>query len=401
MNQLALINHQKAAFDAQYYTLNQLKSFYSKASFGFLCAMVASWLLISFYLAGFFAGSELEYMGEWRGIQFVFAGMGVAVATALAVAEGVLFGSGKTREYVFVAVFSVAFGVFAETASTMQREQQAVRFKSEHSAVFQTTLKAANQLTKNVGLSPSQGQLANAQALLAQTDDANERALLKSRIAQLQHRVELELQNNSNLLATTLAKAKELEYDESNHQAMIRFLSESLGFQHITASAFLAFFMITTFKLCTHYLGVVKQRSERAIAINQGEIVFSAEVINERPTLPHAPSVPIHGLTHGQNRAAIDITRTHTDNHTDNQTVRDTDKHEPKPNTDINAMQERYTEVFYKKAGDSVECPTCQTVFKKKTYNQCFCKPACKDSYWNLIKPERLIEARAGEGIRP
>ncbi|MGB0849133.1 MAG: hypothetical protein ACPGSM_20535, partial [Thiolinea sp.] len=48
------------------------------------------------------------------------------------------------------------------------------------------------------------------------------------------------------------------------------------------------------------------------------------------------------------------------------------------------------------KVGEVVICPNCADEFRKRTYNQCFCCKGCKDNYWNLVKPERLVAARGG-----
>lgn len=397
MNELSLINHQKAAFDARYYTLDQLKAFHQKAHWGVKCAAVASWLLLSFFIAGLFAGSEPEFMQDWRIIQYVYAVMGVLLATVLTIAEVVLFNSGKVREYLLVTALSMAFGVFAEVSATMQREQSAVKFKSQQSDVFKATLNAANQLTRPT-LSSAQLQLANAQALLSGAANAQEKGIIQHRIDRLQNQVNLEQAANANLLTTTLATAKHLEYDEANHQAMIRLLSETFGVSHVQASAFLAFFLIITFKACFHYLGSMRNTSDRAINIKQGHIADVFEYSPERPSLSHSPASPAYGLLHGSNRATTDVTRVYTGANTGDASTRDTGLGEPKPNADKTAMEDRYLLAMDKNAGESVECPTCSALFKKKMKTHYFCKAGCKDIYWNVIRPERLIEARAGAG---
>ena len=123
-------HHAKAVHYSRYYTLDQLKQFYSTASLGFICASFASWCLMSFFIGQFFAGAEFEAMSDWRTIQYVYAAMGIALATAITLAEVVLFNSGRAREYLLVMGFSVGFSIFAESAATMQREQSTVAFKS-------------------------------------------------------------------------------------------------------------------------------------------------------------------------------------------------------------------------------------------------------------------------------
>jgi uncharacterized C2H2 Zn-finger protein len=45
------------------------------------------------------------------------------------------------------------------------------------------------------------------------------------------------------------------------------------------------------------------------------------------------------------------------------------------------------------KVGDICTCPSCGTVFRKKSYQQVFCKSKkgtkCKDKYWNTVDPSK------------
>jgi hypothetical protein len=148
-------HHAKAVHYSRYYTLDQLKQFYSTASLGFICASFASWCLMSFFIGQFFAGAEFEYMDDWRPIQFVYAAMGIALATAITIAEAVLFNSGRAKEYLLVMGFSVGFSIFAESAATMQREQSTVAFKSTQSEVYKATIKAVDVLATTSTLTPT------------------------------------------------------------------------------------------------------------------------------------------------------------------------------------------------------------------------------------------------------
>lgn len=273
-------HHAKAVHYSRYYTLEQLKQFYSTASLGFICASFASWALMAFFIGQFFAGAEFESMHEWRAIQFVYAAMGIALATAITIAEAVLFNSGRAREYLLVMGFAVGFSIFAESAATMQREQSTVAFKSTQSEVYKATIKAVDVLATTSTLTPAQVKLSQLQASYAEAKQlGNKGAMdaLQARILRLEQQAELEQANRTSSLQNTITQAKALEYDETKHQAMIRFLAEVLGFSHVVSSALLAFFLILTFKICFHYLGSMRQLNERAISINTGKISASIE----------------------------------------------------------------------------------------------------------------------------
>ncbi|TXH66676.1 MAG: hypothetical protein E6Q83_20060 [Thiothrix sp.] len=272
--------HAKAVHYSRYYTLEQLKQFYSTASLGFICASFASWALMAFFIGQFFAGAEFESMHDWRPIQFVYAAMGIALATAITIAEAVLFNSGRAREYLLVMGFAVGFSIFAESAATMQREQSTVAFKSTQSEVYKATIKAVDVLATTSTLTPAQVKLSQLQASYAEAKQlGNKGAMdaLQARILRLEQQAELEQANRTSSLQNTITQAKALEYDETKHQAMIRFLAEVLGFSHVVSSALLAFFLILTFKICFHYLGAMRQLNERAISINTGKISASIE----------------------------------------------------------------------------------------------------------------------------
>jgi hypothetical protein len=206
--------------------------------------------------------------------------MGIALATAITIAEAVLFNSGRAREYLLVMGFSVGFSIFAESAATMQREQSTVAFKSTESDVYKATIRAVDVLATNSALSPTQIKLSHLQASFAEAKQLGKQAAMdsiQSRILRVEQQIELEQANKVNSLQTTITQAKALEYDETKHQAMIRFLAEVFGLSHVVSSALLAFFLILTFKICFHYLGAMRQLNERAISINTGKISASLE----------------------------------------------------------------------------------------------------------------------------
>jgi hypothetical protein len=372
-------HHAKAVHYSRYYTLEQLKQFYSTASLGFICASFASWCLMSFFIGQFFAGAEFEAMSDWRAIQFVYAAMGIALATAITLAEVVLFNSGRAREYLLVMGFSVGFSIFAESAATMQREQSTVAFKSTQSEVYKATIRAVDVLATNSTLSPAQIKLSHLQASFTEAKQLGKQAAMDSiqaRILRLEQQIELEQANKVNALQTTISQAKALEYDETNHQAMIRFLAEVLGLSHVVSSALLAFFLILTFKICFHYLGSQRQLNERAISINTGKISASIESFKLAPS---SGSVPLPS----PNQAKL----------TTPEALHERVEHvsvagETSDKSSIYASAEQA------KVGALIECPQCGTAFTKANKWHTFCKSGCKDAWHNERNPERLAHAK-------
>ena len=376
--------HARAAHDAKYYTLAQLKQFYSTASLGFICASFASWCLMSFFIGQFFAGAEFEAMSEWRAIQFVYAAMGIALATAITLAEVVLFNSGRAREYLLVMGFSVGFSIFAESAATMQREQSTVAFKSTQSEVYKATIKAVDVLATNSTLSPAQIKLSHLQASFTEAKQLGKQAAMDSiqaRILRLEQQIELEQANKVNALQTTISQAKALEYDETKHQAMIRFLAEVLGLSHVVSSALLAFFLILTFKICFHYLGSQRQLNERAISINMGKISASIEPF--KISAPLSDSVPLPS----PNQAKL----------TTPEALHERVEH-VSVESETSDKSSIYTSAELAKVGAVIECPQCGTTFTKANKWHTFCKSGCKDAWHNERNPERLAHAKRKRG---
>jgi hypothetical protein len=372
-------HHAKAVHYSRYYTLDQLKQFYSTASLGFVCASFASWALMSFFIGQFFAGTEFEYMHNWRPIQFVYAAMGIALATAITIAEAVLFNSGRAREYLLVVGFSVGFSIFAESAATMQREQSTVAFKSTQSEVYKATIRAVDVLATTSTLTPAQIKLSQLQASYAEAKQlGNKGAMdaLQPRILRLEQQAELEQANRTQSLQATIGQAKALEYDETKHQAMIRFLAEVFGLSHVVSSALLAFFLILTFKICFHYLGGMRQLNGRSISIKTGKISASIESFRLAPSSAKLPPMPLQ-------ETVLQVTVGESDN-SEKSTV--------------------YAQAELAKVGAMVSCPHCGEQFQKSNKWHLFCsnnrKPRadggnCSDDWHNAQNPERAAVAQA------
>ena len=384
--------HAKAAYDAKYYTLGQLRQFFATASLGFICASIASWALMSFFIGQFFAGADFEYMHEWRTIQFVYAAMGIALASAITIAEMVLFNTGRAREYLLVVGFSVGFSVFAETAATMQREQSSVSFRSTQSEVYKATIRAVDVLTTTSTLTPTQLKLSQLQASYEEAKQLGSKSAmeaLQARILRLESQAELEQANRTQSLQNTIGQAKALEYDETKHQAMIRFLAEVFGLSHVVSSALLAFFLILTFKICFHYLGFMRQTKQRSILIATGQISANIEQYKIAPPAPAKvrDSLPSPKLQLPVDSLQLPVKSTGMNDNSEKSTV--------------------YAQAELAKVGALVSCPHCGAEFQKSNKWHLFCsnnrKPRadggnCSDDWHNAQKPERAEALKAKRG---
>jgi hypothetical protein len=305
--------------------------------------------------------------------------MGIALATAITIAEAVLFNSGRAREYLLVVGFSVGFSIFAESAATMQREQSTVAFKSTQSEVYKATIRAVDVLATTSTLTPAQIKLSQLQASYAEAKQlGNKGAMdaLQPRILRLEQQAELEQANRTQSLQATIGQAKALEYDETKHQAMIRFLAEVFGLSHVVSSALLAFFLILTFKICFHYLGGMRQLNGRSISIKTGKISASIESFRLAPSSAKLPPMPLQ-------ETVLQVTVGESDN-SEKSTV--------------------YAQAELAKVGAMVSCPHCGEQFQKSNKWHLFCsnnrKPRadggnCSDDWHNAQNPERAAVAQA------
>jgi hypothetical protein len=389
MSNLTIYNkqaHEKAAQDAGFYTLNQLQLFYKRASLGFLLAAIASFALSSFYIAQYLAGADFGTLADWTFMQVLYAAIGFCMAAALTFGEIVLFNSGKMREFAALALFSMAFSVFAEVASTMQREAVAVSTKSQASGVYQASLKAANSLAAAGSTSsPVQLQIAKYSDYLAQLHQQNaspseikqiERVLLN-----LQNQNTTELNSRTALLSSTLQTAEKLEYNERNHQQIIILMHELFNISYTQANAILAIALIITFKWMFSYLGNMKQRSERAIKIKNGTLGVTLESAYSQL----GKSAPVHQLG-DENSAGMGVAR-----------IEPCEESTRAHDLDTTRMEQLYLIAKDTNANEVVKCPVCETEFKKRMKSHCFCQSKHKDLFWNTVKPERLNRLKIDE----
>lgn len=151
---------------------------------------------------------------------------------------------------------------------------------------------AVDVLATTSTLTPAQVQLSRLQASFEEAKKlGNKSAMeaLQARILRVEQQAELEQANRTTALQNTIGQAKQLEYDETKHQAMIRFLAEVFGLSHVVSSAILAFFLILTLKICFHYLGGMRQLNGRSISIKTGKISASIESFRLAPSSAKLP----------------------------------------------------------------------------------------------------------------
>ena len=136
----------------------------------------------------------------------------------------------------------------------------------------------------------------------------------------------------------------------------------------------LAFDVLSLMFRLTGDMVSVNQTDSRLIANRLVVLLDSGLSVHEAGSLlaNHAPPALLHDADHVNMHVDMDDVNTHGDLGAANK-----------------LMQRRYNENEMVKAGELANCPFCESEFTKKTYNHRFCQQACRDEYWNAVKPER------------
>ena len=229
-------------------------------------AAIAAFLASAFFVVKYFVSGDMTPQ-LWDGEQWVNAVLGLGITAIITAAQAFLYASGyKGPAAVIATVVVVFFGLFSEISQSMEREDATVRHRSENSQVFQAALSGVSQLAKPQAVaSPYAAQLADAEARLSDCqrklaegvykDCAKSQGRVDSLRAQNQQAMAASTQAASTALPAAIAAAKQLEYDEDKHYAMIRLIKEVIGVTGIWASFLFSLIIIGTFEYAFHFVG--------------------------------------------------------------------------------------------------------------------------------------------------
>jgi len=229
-------------------------------------AAIAAFLASAFFVVKYFVGGDMTPQ-LWDGEQWVNAVLGLGITAIITAAQAFLYASGyKGPAAIIATVVVVFFGLFSEISQSMEREDATVRHRSENSQVFQAALSGVSQLAKPQAVaSPYAAQLADAEARLSDCqrklaegvykDCAKSQGRVDSLRAQNQQAMAASTQAASTALPAAIAAAKQLEYDEDKHYAMIRLIKEVIGVTGIWASFLFSLIIIGTFEYAFHFVG--------------------------------------------------------------------------------------------------------------------------------------------------
>ena len=314
-------NLDRPAYLVRTKSLREILSDLRKAELWLMVAAFAAFLASAFFVVKYFVGGEMS-PDSWTGEQWMNAFLGLGITAVITSAQAFLYSSGYKGHAAIIATFIVVFfGVFSEVSQSMEREDATVRSRSENSAVFQATLGSISSLSNAPVLSSAaSSELARAQqkAMKIQTriDNKNRcnscegesfrtlRTLLadaRGRVAAAQARADMEMKvsstANAAALQSAITTAKQLEYDEDKHYAMIRLLKQLFGVTGIWASFLFSIIIIGTFEYAFHFVGAYVADHKKALLHlgrdrqgnridNSNPVPFEAQMQEGKGTIP-------------------------------------------------------------------------------------------------------------------
>lgn len=344
----------------------------------FILFIIGGFLLTAAFALIFFGAGGVDPR-KWAFDNTIYAVIGLVAVFAITAGQASLYSSISHNTAAFFATLLIlVFVIFSEVATSSEREDAIVRDRSMNSPVLGAVIdriKAPESLpTNNAAL--LYGEAAHFESLANQCSNAScKRANLakasaaKAKASHADNQYQTALLSSNQSRTNLIETGKKLEYVETNHTAVIRWLKDISDSTYSSAMLFASLIFVIAFESGFHFTG-----TKHGI---YKEVLIYIDL-------------------HGKNGSTVHVTRHNSRTDTLNTASRDTAKTTKVSPDALKEMERLYLIAKELKSGESVECPTCQSIFTKKAFNQCFCKTACKDIYWNVMKPERLVEARGG-----
>ena len=371
--------------------LEQIYDEYRSNNFTLNLYVAGGILLTGAFALIFFGAGGLDPR-LWGLVNWIFAVIGMTATVAITLGQRSLYSSVRQNTAaLLVTLLILTFVIFSEVATSSEREDSLVRDRSLNSPTLNAVL---GKITNPDPLPHSRASHYHAEAArfaslanncTGQCKRANQAQADKYTV-QAQHE---DSRFNTALAAQRQAKtdlinhSQNLEYVETNHTAVVRWIKEVSASTWAAAMMFASLVFVVAFESGFHFTGTRNGIYIEALS----RLGYSVKRRTRRPTLyPKQEELPETPET----RIAKQVTGTNAD--TEN--MHDMGKTDPNRQQELDDMALFYQNAKGAKVGELLTCPTCAERFRKKTYNQCFCASGCRDTFWNLTKPERLQAAR-------
>ena len=338
---------------------------------------VAGGILLTGAFALIFFGAGGLDPRQWSFVNWIFAVIGMTATVAITLGQRNLYSSVKQNvAALLVTLLILTFVVFSEVATSSEREDSLVRDRSLNSPTLSAVLDkiGAPDQVPDSRESHFRAEAARYRSLAEQCSGNCQRANLakaagfEARATSEQGRLQTTLLAQQSSRSALVETSRSLEYVETNHTAVVRWLKEVSQGTFMAAMMFASLIFVVAFESGFHFTGTRNGIYIEALS----RLGYSVKRKVKRPNLIRTGG----NAEMAETRIPEHVTRT--------KGVRvDTDIITPE-------MQNRYDENEEVEAGNNTGCPWCGTEFKKKTYNHRFCKTACKDDWHNAANPDRL-----------
>ncbi len=250
---------------------------------------IAGALLTGTFAVQFFSGSDNPT--TWTASQMVYAGIGCMMTLAITLAQKSLYSSiHTTKAGLLITAMILLFVIFSEIATSSERTDMLVKHRSESSQVYQGVVKDINRPTtpanvNTAGLESAQAELSDAQYELSRCDRHSSKGAKRvercevyeqKRIAKAQGRIDA-ISNQNQFMATSamelklkmIEKAQELQYDENQNPAIIKFMKAVFGGAILYSMIFASLIAVVAFESGFHFTGTRRAVIRHAILLKQ------------------------------------------------------------------------------------------------------------------------------------
>lgn len=370
--------------------IEQIYADYRSNNFTLNLYVVGGILLTGAFALIFFGAGGLDPR-EWGLVNWLFAVIGMTATVAITLGQRNLYSSIRQNiAALLVTLLILSFVIFSEVATSSEREDSLVRDRSLNSPTLAAVLDkiSSPDVVPHSYETHYRSEAARYRSLADQCSGQCKRANLAkaegfaAKATAEQARIQSALLAQQASKQALVATSKDLEYVEHNHTAVVRWLKEVSASTWTAAMMFASLIFVIAFESGFHFTGTRNGIYIEALS----RLGYSVKRKINQPTQLPKPE-------NAGNRIPEHPTRTNQDQNN----MHDMDNIEPDRQKELDDMTLFYQNAKQAKVGEILTCPTCATSFRKKTYNQCFCSSGCRDTFWNLTKPERLVIARGGK----
>lgn len=250
---------------------------------------LAGALLTGAFAVQFFAGADDP--NTWTTSQFVYAGIGCIMTLAITMAQKSLYSSIHTTKAGLLITFLILlFVIFSEIATSSERTDLLVKHRSESSQVYQGVVKEINRPTapanvNTASLAAAQAELADAQYELSRCDRHaskgaarvercqvyEQKRIVKAegRIRGISRQNEFMTTSAQEMKLKLVDKAKELQYDEEQNPAIIKFLKAVFGGEILYSMILASLIAVVAFESAFHFSGTRRAVIRHAMLLKQ------------------------------------------------------------------------------------------------------------------------------------